>query len=111
MIFFFLFLYRNYLAQAILEKKPQVLQFDVKIINILAISQEADQQHLKKESLLQTRIHPQRLRSQFCYVLTRKHAFDYSKGKNHQESPHTFSCWFQCASLAICSIPASSKVS
>lgn len=30
------------------EKKHQVLQFYVKIINILAISQEANQQHLKK---------------------------------------------------------------
>lgn len=51
MDFFFLSLYQNYFAQAILEKKKQVLQFYVKIINILAISQEADQQHLKKNIL------------------------------------------------------------
>lgn len=48
--FLFLFLYHNYFAQAILEKK-QVLQFNVKIINILAISQEAHQQHFKKNIL------------------------------------------------------------
>lgn len=98
-------------AQAIWERN-KFLQFYIKIINILALSQEADQEHFKKDFLLEKHTFIRiDLESQFCYVLTGKHASDYSKGKNHQEFPNTLSCWFQCASLASFSIPASSKVS
>lgn len=50
-VIFFLFLYIIILLKQFWKKKKQVLQVHVKIINILALSQEADQQHFKKNIL------------------------------------------------------------
>lgn len=102
---FCLFLYRNF-TRALWERN----KFYSFILQLLIFQQSHRKQtkSISKEFPLQTSIHPYRLRSQFCHVLTRKHASDYSREKN-QEFPNTFSCRFQCVLLSVLSIPASSR--